>query len=381
MRYDVALSGRGLDVGRTTFRRAARAGPAEGRSRYATTVPFSPLADYCGFCNRHPFHSRPSVKFADTFCRTGCRLPALEATGVAAYNPGIGAPALRRHVQIPRRQGGSAGEARHRPGYSPPCVRAAAGARGDCGCRRGVVPGQRHPARTPRIAATGRRRGTTEEAAAEGGWRVARHTKEQAEQTREAIIDAAEQVFFRRGVARASLEQIAREAGVTRGAVYWHFRDKLDLFLAIEERVRLPQEEMLARLAQSPPGDALANLQNWVTSTFRLYDTGEKKRVQLTVLLLRCDYVDEMAPALDRQAALLSHFAVELRRFFCEVLPPPAPGCDWDPATAAHVFQTLVHGAILRWLRSPAQFPLSSNGIAAVEGFLVALRRSWARAG
>lgn len=210
---------------------------------------------------------------------------------------------------------------------------------------------------------------------------MARHTKEQAEQTREAIIDAAEQVFFRRGVTRASLEEIAREAGVTRGAVYWHFRDKLDLFLAIEERVRLPQEEMLARLGQSLPGDALANLQNWVVSTFRLYDSGERKRIQLSVLLLRCDYVDEMAPALERQAAKINHFSTELRRFFRDVVPPPAAGCDWQPEIAAHVFQTLVHGAILRWLRNPAQFPLSSSGVIAVEGFLVALRRNWVRAG
>ncbi len=85
------------------------------------------------------------------------------------------------------------------------------------------------------------------------GWNLARRTKEQAEQTREAILDAAEQVFFQRGVSRASLEEIGRVAGVTRGAVYWHFKDKLDLFLAIEERVRLPQEQMLAQLARSAP--------------------------------------------------------------------------------------------------------------------------------
>jgi TetR/AcrR family acrAB operon transcriptional repressor len=102
---------------------------------------------------------------------------------------------------------------------------------------------------------------------------VARQTKERAEHTRKAVLDAAEQVFFRRGVARASLEEVARMAGVTRGAVYWHFRDRLDLFLAIEEQVRLPQEEMLARLSQSAPGDALDNLATLVTSTLKLYGT------------------------------------------------------------------------------------------------------------
>jgi len=48
---------------------------------------------------------------------------------------------------------------------------------------------------------------------------MVRRTKEEAEQTRDQILDAAEILFFERGVAHTSLEQIARAAGVTRGAV------------------------------------------------------------------------------------------------------------------------------------------------------------------
>ena len=62
---------------------------------------------------------------------------------------------------------------------------------------------------------------------------MARRTKEDALATRDALLDAAERVFGRRGVARTSLAQIAEEAGLTRGAVYWHFKDKADLFTAM----------------------------------------------------------------------------------------------------------------------------------------------------
>jgi hypothetical protein len=41
-------------------------------------------------------------------------------------------------------------------------------------------------------------------------------------------------VFLERGVSRATLDEIARAAGVTRGAIYWHFRDKLEIFVALE---------------------------------------------------------------------------------------------------------------------------------------------------
>lgn len=58
---------------------------------------------------------------------------------------------------------------------------------------------------------------------------LARRTKEDAFATRNSLLDAAEQVFYEQGVARASLNEIAQRAGATRGAVYWHFKDKLDL--------------------------------------------------------------------------------------------------------------------------------------------------------
>ena len=52
-------------------------------------------------------------------------------------------------------------------------------------------------------------------------------------------------VFHDKGVAHASLEEIARDAELTRGAIYWHFKDKAELFDAMMQRVALPVEEML----------------------------------------------------------------------------------------------------------------------------------------
>ena len=62
---------------------------------------------------------------------------------------------------------------------------------------------------------------------------MARKTKEEADKTRRAILEASFEVFVQKGFARATLEDVARKAGVTRGAVYWHFRDKTALFSAL----------------------------------------------------------------------------------------------------------------------------------------------------
>src|SRR5277367_2582553 len=89
---------------------------------------------------------------------------------------------------------------------------------------------------------------------------MARRTKIEAEQTRNAILDAAEKVFYAHGVARTSLEEIAQAAGVTRGAVYWHFKDKIELCEAMLQRVFLPQEDVLERLASSDTDTPLGDL-------------------------------------------------------------------------------------------------------------------------
>jgi AcrR family transcriptional regulator len=57
------------------------------------------------------------------------------------------------------------------------------------------------------------------------------------ERTRTALLDAAAEVFVRRGFNGASLDEIAETAGYTRGAIYKNFDGKEDLFFAVMERI------------------------------------------------------------------------------------------------------------------------------------------------
>ena len=72
-----------------------------------------------------------------------------------------------------------------------------------------------------------------------------RRTKEEAQATRDLLLDTAAEVFERRGVSRTSMQDIATAAGLTRGAIYWHFRDKVDLFNAMMDRAILPFEQQI----------------------------------------------------------------------------------------------------------------------------------------
>ena len=85
---------------------------------------------------------------------------------------------------------------------------------------------------------------------------MARKTKIDTEQTRTQIIAAARKVFAERGVSRTTFAQIAAEAGVTRGAIYWHFKNKPELFFAVMEQVSLP---LIARMDENLSAADLAD--------------------------------------------------------------------------------------------------------------------------
>ena len=130
---------------------------------------------------------------------------------------------------------------------------------------------------------------------------MARRTKEDALATRDLILDTAERVFARRGVSRASLNEIAQVAGLTRGAIYWHFKDKAELFDAMMERVLLPMEEHLKIGAPVPAGDALEQLRRACIDGLRKIVDDEQVRRVFEIAVHKVEYVDELEAVRDRR--------------------------------------------------------------------------------
>src|ERR1044072_7054011 len=89
---------------------------------------------------------------------------------------------------------------------------------------------------------------------------MARKTREEALATRERLLDAAELLFREHGVTRTSLAEVATAAGMTRGAGYWHFKDKAELFCAMCARATLPLEANFERSGQDAQTDPLGTL-------------------------------------------------------------------------------------------------------------------------
>ena len=131
---------------------------------------------------------------------------------------------------------------------------------------------------------------------------MVRKTKEDAELTRQRIIDAAKEVFLKRGVSRSTLEHIALQAEVTRGAVYWHFKNKTEIFHAIRDRVYLPLIDRMddALTTASTTDDPLTQIENSLCDTINELNENIEMRQIYEIMMIKCEYVDEFATVLQQ---------------------------------------------------------------------------------
>ena len=130
---------------------------------------------------------------------------------------------------------------------------------------------------------------------------MVRKTKENAELTRQRLIQAARQVFLARGVSRTTMEHIATQAGVTRGAIYWHFNNKIDLFQAMREQVFLPLiDRMDDTLLVEGPEDPLTCIENFLCGTIQVLTDSIETREIYEIMMIKCEYVDEFATVLQQ---------------------------------------------------------------------------------
>ncbi len=189
---------------------------------------------------------------------------------------------------------------------------------------------------------------------------MVRRTKAEAEQTREQILDAAEGVFLERGVARASLEEIAQAAGVTRGAVYWHFRNKADLFDAMYCRVHLPMQDLFDQVLTLTDGGAVEALRAFCAQSLQCLATNHRRQRVYTILFHRCEFVDGLRESNDRLVAIRDSWLGSMEDLFRR---EQAHGrlANVCPRLAAIAIHTAMIGIYFDYLRSPQTYDLSTQ--------------------
>jgi TetR/AcrR family acrAB operon transcriptional repressor len=126
-----------------------------------------------------------------------------------------------------------------------------------------------------------------------------RRTKEEAARTRAAIVEGALVCFDRHGLTNSTLEQIACESGVTRGAVYHHFGSKRDILREIRDQVSVPLlDEADTEMLKNDDIPALERVERFLLGVVHALEADPRKRVAFTVMQFKCEYVEDLGEEL-----------------------------------------------------------------------------------
>ena len=203
---------------------------------------------------------------------------------------------------------------------------------------------------------------------------MVRRTKDEAQETRNGILDAAEHVFSEHGVSRTSLEDIAHAAGVTRGAIYWHFKDKSDLFAAMVNRVTLPMEAMVARSSDESVEDPIASLKACAVSALMRTATDPQVQRVFDVVTHKCEYLGDMAGVNGRISSIQKGCVDRSEQAIRNAIKRGLLPAHVNPRLAAVGLDAMIFGLISNWLANSGYLPLERQAEAMIDLYLDGLR-------
>ncbi|MEB0039037.1 MULTISPECIES: TetR family transcriptional regulator [unclassified Pseudomonas] len=205
---------------------------------------------------------------------------------------------------------------------------------------------------------------------------MVRRTKEEAQETRRHILEAAEKAFYERGVARTTLADVATLAGVTRGAIYWHFSNKADLVQAMLDSLHEPLEDMARASESEDEIDPLGCMRTLLIKLFRQVALDPKTRRINEILFHKCEFTDEMCD-LRRQrqiAALDCNDRIGLA--LANAVRKGQMPATLNTVRASICLHAYIDGILGQWLLIPDSYCLGNDAELLVDTGLDMLRLS-----
>lgn len=201
---------------------------------------------------------------------------------------------------------------------------------------------------------------------------MARKTKEEALKTRQLLLDSAIDQFALRGVSNTTLTDIADAAGVTRGAVYWHFASKSELFNAMWEE-QLPLRDLIHhKLIQIESTNPLLNLRNKFVIGLQYIAETPRQHKLMQILYHKCEFSSDMMP--ENEIRKKIGFSYETMRNILQacvrnrILPS-----DTDIEIVLIVLHSAFSGIIKNWLMNPQQFDLYQQAPLLVDNIMATI--------
>ena len=215
---------------------------------------------------------------------------------------------------------------------------------------------------------------------------MARSTNTEAVETRRRILHAAEQILHVQGVARTSLGDIATAVRVPRGAIYWHFANKAELFNAMCERVRLTleatvknaQEGQHAQRGKADNGtrkaDRLGQLRSACLFAIDAVVRDAHARTVFDILFHKCEFVALDDPVWQHQRECFADGSANILRLLERACASGQLPIDLDADLAAVTLHAMLDGLINNWLFAPERFALGLQAPRLIDACFASLR-------
>jgi len=202
-----------------------------------------------------------------------------------------------------------------------------------------------------------------------------RRTKEEAAKTRATIVEGALACFDRYGIANSTLEQIAQESGVTRGAVYHHFGSKREILRAIREQVSVPLlDEADTAMLKDGGLPALESVERFLLGVLQTLETDPRKRVAFTVMQFKCEYVLDMGAELECAARSTEHMVHAFEAAYLRAARDGEMAAGLTPRLAALETIMFLSGLLRLWLLGGSRSDYRRNAAAIVRAHVQARR-------
>ena len=203
---------------------------------------------------------------------------------------------------------------------------------------------------------------------------MVRRTKEDALATRDSILDAAEHLFVKQGVSGTTLQHIASAAGVTRGAIYWHFLDKGAMFNAMMERVKMPLEAARQLLQENNQMTPLEALREHIMAVFRVTVDDPQARRVFEIATLKIEFIDEMVAVRERRKQNQELWMARTETAIREGIAAGQVREGVDPLAVALGLWAILDGLLRAWLLDQQAFDLMKLGAEIVDTHLACLK-------
>jgi len=200
-----------------------------------------------------------------------------------------------------------------------------------------------------------------------------RRTKEEAAVTRETLLKTALSVFSANGYSATTLEDIASEAGLTRGAIYWHFGSKAELYNTLLQQFSA-RGAIIAEQAIAEGGSVLEVLRRVFVRQMVLVEEDEEVRAVVELALFKMELSPELESGRQQQIRSGKQLIAQIADAVQQGIERGELRADLDAADIARAFLAFQNGAIQLWLVAPEAFSLKASAEAFAGIFIAGVR-------